>query len=179
MKLSKVEKYLLTNQLRILEALYPNERNHLAGQREALERGYEFIYSMDIDQSFDVDDEMTVEESKEVWNTMDMFLSIDRSIQKVGPEEFEGNYHKRFSGYDGNNETKFMAFASYTVERLKRFTHLPLEEPNYFNSHSPRREIYLRMLNEWEKIPAPNKYEMSRAQLEEVLGAAVYTEAGQ
>ncbi len=176
MKLSKAERYSLSNQLRILEALYPDEAEDLAVQREALERGYEFIYEMNISQTIDDDDIMSTDECKEVWDTMDMFLSIDRTIEALGSEGLEDFHLIRFAGYDGNNESKFMAFASYTVERLKRFTHLPLREPDYFNSHMPMRDAYQRMLSEWKKIPFERRFPMSRENLELVLGAAIHPE---
>lgn len=45
MKLTRMERIVLVNQLRIMEALYPDEASQLGVQREALERGYELLYS--------------------------------------------------------------------------------------------------------------------------------------
>jgi len=174
MKLSKFERYLLANQLQILEALYPDEAEGFAVQREALEHGYEFIYAMHTDHIYDGDDKMTDDECREVWDTMDMFLSIDGSLEKIGRDGFDDQPMTKFVGYDGNNEAKFMSFASYTVKRLKRFTHLPVDKPNYFNSHMPTRDIYGRMLTEWKKIPDSNRFSMSSDQLQQVLQAAVH-----
>jgi hypothetical protein len=39
MQLSGVERWILSNQLRILEALYPDDAGSLAEQRTSLERG--------------------------------------------------------------------------------------------------------------------------------------------
>lgn len=176
MELSKLERYFLSNQLRILEALYPDEADELAVQREAVEQGYSFVYNMGMDYILDGTDSMTSEESKEVWAVMDMFLSIDKTIQDLGLEHLHGKYFTRFMGYDGNNETKFMGFAAYTVERLRRFTHLPLKEELYFNSHIPTRQIYDRMLNEWRKIEYQHRFPMREEDLMKVLEAAVYSE---
>jgi uncharacterized protein YfbU (UPF0304 family) len=174
MELSKLERYYLSNQLRILEALYPNEADEHAVQREAVEQGYSFVYEMGMDHILDGDDAMTPEDSKEVWEVMDMFLSIDRTIQDLDLKALHEDYFTRFRGYDGNNESKFMGFAAFTVERLGRFAHLPIQEELYFNSHMPTRPIYERMLIEWRKLSYQHRFPMSIENLMRVLEAATY-----
>ncbi len=44
MKLTRTERWILSNQYRILEALYPDERGSLEKARIALESGYELEY---------------------------------------------------------------------------------------------------------------------------------------
>ncbi len=174
MEISKLDRYFLSNQLRILEALYPQEAGELAVQREAIEEGYSFVYDMGMDHILDGKDAMTPEESKEVWEVMDMFLSIDRTIKNLNLEHLHDEHSTRFRGYDGNNESKFMGFAAFTVERLKRFTHLPLNEELYFNSHAPMRQTYNRMLVEWRKIGYPQRFPMNEADLMRVLDARIH-----
>lgn len=175
-KLSRLDRYSISNQLRILEALYPDEAEHYAVQREAIENGYEMLYQWHMDYIYDGDDKMSVEESKEVWDTMDMFDSIDRSLKKMSPGEIEEKLFTKFRGYDGNNETKFMAFAAFTVERLKRFEYLPMEKKGYWNSHMPIRDVYIRMLEQWRKVPTERRFDLTKAELEAVLDAAVHPE---
>jgi uncharacterized protein YfbU (UPF0304 family) len=175
-ELNKLERYYLSNQLRILEALYPNEADELAVQREAVEQGYSLVYDLGMDHILDGNDAMTTEESKEVWDVMDMFLSIDRTIQDLDLKALHEEHSTRFRGYDGNNESKFMGFAAFTLERLGRFTHLPLKEKLYFNSHMPTRQIYARMLIEWRKIDYQNRFPMREDDLMRVLNSAKYPE---
>ena len=82
LKLSKLERIILTNQLKILEALYPDEATQLSVQREGLERGYELLYGLDFEYIYDGDDVMAPDESREVWDTMDGVLPGPR--QKIG-----------------------------------------------------------------------------------------------
>ncbi len=172
MTLSKLERYFLSNQLRILEKLYPAEADELGVQREAIEQGYTLVYEMGMDHILDGDDAITTEEAREVWDTMNMFLSIDDSIKELDLEDQHSKNPERFfSGYDGNNETKFMSFATFTVERLGRFKHLPLKEKFHYNSHSPRRDTYRKMLSVWHKIDYSKRFPMSQDDLESVLGA--------
>lgn len=174
MKMSKFERMLLINQYRILEKLYPDEAEDMAVQREALEKGYEVLYSRGSEYIYDGDDAMTADESREVWDTMDMFDAINRSL----PKSFDTTGYPlvRFAGYDGNNEGKFMGFAQYTVERLKRFDYLPMQKPGYWNSHMPIRPVYQRMLAEWRKVSLVNRFALDEGTLRRILGAAVHPE---
>ncbi len=76
---------MVSNQLRILEALYPEEAESLAVQREANERDYEYVY--DINSPIDTDT-MDESECREVWDTLDMFRAIDNSIRKLNTDAF-------------------------------------------------------------------------------------------
>lgn len=115
---------------------------------------------------------MTADESREVWDTMDMFDAIERSM----PEGFDYSRfpETKFAGYDGNNEAKFMSFARFTVERLKRFEYLPMERPGHWNSHMPVREKYCRMLAEWRLTLPAERFDLPLEALERVLAAAAY-----
>ena len=172
LKLTKLDRIFLVNQMRIMEALYPEEAPELSVHREAIERGYELLYGLDFESIYDGDSTMSAEESREVWDTMDMFDAIERSISE--DIDTSGYSVTKFAGYDGNYESKFMAFARYTVERLKRFEYLPMNRPGYWNSHMPMRDIYKRMLAIWQQSPSGERFSMSPVQLKAVLSAAAY-----
>jgi len=169
---SRKERYFLSILLQILEQMNPEEADNIAVQREALERGYEMIYRWGLDHIYDGDDRMTYDESSEVWSTLDMFSSIARSA----PPDQEDAYRAKFRGYDGNNETKFMAFTAFTIERLERFEYVPMEKEGYFNSHMPMRDVYSRMLRVWQNIPSNSRFEMDKKQVTSVLRAATQPE---
>lgn len=173
MELTKLERYFLSNQLRILEALYPQEADEYAKKREILESGYEYLYDSGMEYIYEGRDVMSVEECKEVWNTLDMFEGIDRSLENLG-RQHDNPSRTKFRGYDGNSESKFMGFAEFTINRERRWTYLPLAEENYFNSHMQLREVYGRMLVEYQQIPHAERYSMSAELLERVIGAAVH-----
>ena len=174
LNLTKLDRIVLVNQLRILEALYPDEASHLSVQREVLECGYEMLYEWYTDHISEGSSAMTVNESREVWDTMDMFDAINQSLpDSLNKDEY---ILTQFNGYDGNNEGKFMNFARFTVERLKRFEYIPMREVDRWNSHMPMRPAYLRMLSEWKKIPEPYRFNMSIDNLKTVLAAAPHPE---
>lgn len=173
-KFTRLERLMLSNQMRILEALYPDEADAIAVQREALEHGYELLYRWQAEYIFEGDDVMTAEECLEVWDTLDMFDAINRAILRLEKPEYHEKLCSKFMGYDGNNESKFMAFASFTVRRLERFDYVPLGGEGTFNSHMPVRDIYSRMLEVWSSYDREQRFNLSEAKLISVLDAAVH-----
>ena len=169
--LTRIERLMLSNQLRILEALYPDDADVFAVQREAIENGYEMLYSWGLTHILEGDETMSYDESREVWDTLQMYgdirnAALDLNISDWILEQPNG----RFQGYDGNEETKFMVFSSYTMERLKRFMYVDMPEAGYFNSHSPMRDTYNEMLTRWRNIPARERHMLSEVQIREILG---------
>lgn len=172
--LDRFKRYELSIQLRILEALYPDEATHYAVYREALEHGYEIVYDWMIGSIYDEDDSMSIAESKEVWDTLEMFDALNRVIRDSNDQKLSKHLFGRFAGYDGNTESKFMAFAAFTVERLERFQYLNLPQDGSWNSHMPTKDIYQRMMTKWKEIPRPKRYELSPENVEEILNASDY-----
>lgn len=173
MKLSKLERITLIHQHRIIQKLYPEESAINEKAIEILSNGYEYLYDEIYQYVYEGNDVMSEDECKEVWETLAMFDSIDRTLESLGQHHDSRNTTK-FFGYDGNNEGKFLGFAEFTVMKEGRFSYLPLHKDNYFNSHMPAREIYQRMLEVWSGIDASKRYPMSQESLEKVLAAAVH-----
>lgn len=175
-KYTREERYRLSNQLRILEALYPDEADEFAVTREIIERGYEMMYSWHLDNIYDGDDAMSVDECTEVWDTLEMFGEIARTLDQNPQIKPDENRFTKFAGYDGNNESKFLSFAQFTVERLNRFEYVPLLKPKYWNSHFPVRDVYRRMLEVYLNLPMQRRHSLSSEDLNAVLIAAIHPE---
>jgi len=168
--LTKVERLTLMNQFRILEALYPAEATSYARSREILERGYDSHYGREVFGDVHDNDPMPAGKCGEVCDTLDMFDAIRQSLPEGSP--LKDHPHSRFSGYDGNSEPGFMAFAQFTVEGLGRFQDTPRRKADPWNSHCQMREVYGRMLAEWRKVPEADQFGMNEDQLTSVLDAA-------
>ncbi|MDE0254577.1 MAG: YfbU family protein [Rhodospirillaceae bacterium] len=169
-ELTRLERLFLSNQYRILEALYPNLAEEYSVRREAIELGYELLYDWNADYIYDKEDILTRDEALEVWDTFDMFDSLKRSAEKLQKLDWlSSHFCSSFLGYDGNNETKFMAFAEFTIERLKRFQYIDLPNDKYYNSHTVMRPKYQKMLFEWKKIPSPSRFDLSEDQIKSIL----------
>ena len=129
------------------------------------------MYGWYFEHIYEEDDVMTIEESTEVFDTLEMFDAINRCLVKNKDSELADNPFTKFMGYDGNNETKFMTFARFTIEDLGRFEYIPLVKDNYFNSHMPARGKYLGMMHEWKKIDENNRMNLSLEQVSIIISA--------
>lgn len=164
MKLSITERWMLANQYRILERLYPDEAGSLNQDRTALEDGYELHYEEAASRVNISMDGMTEDECREVLDILNMYRALTFSYrdlpEKTGIEERD----IEFPGFDGNNEGKQLAYAKYFCALDEgRFTELGTPE----NSHFPTMNRYRRMLEDWES--SENKYKLTREDIQRIL----------
>src|SRR3954468_5735854 len=117
LKLTRTERWILANQYRILEALYPDEAKRLAEYREAIEHGYELHYDWIAHSIYDKGDALSAEECKEVIQILDMHRALKRSYEALTDKSGIKEYGVKFAGFDGNNETAQMAYARYFCEQ--------------------------------------------------------------
>jgi len=150
MKLSRVERWILSNQFHILEALYPDDADHYAKVHEALESGYELHYEWFSEHIYNDRDIMTPEENREVIEILSMFDSLKRAYGSLSDKTGIEESRVKFCGFDGNNETKQMGYARYFCT-LKGGRFTDLDRGDNFNSHGPTLARYRRMLSEWKK----------------------------
>lgn len=167
MELTKKERLAFIYQLRILEALYPDEATDFAQKRTALEDGYSLHYEWLAEH---LSDDMSAEECREILDILDMYRAITFGLQKL--EEGDALREHRlakFRGFDGNNEGQLMAYVRYFIMDLDRFEELKQGKLPSFNSHMPMLGTYQAMLDRWKSIE--NGFELSRDQIAAVLGA--------
>lgn len=167
MKLSKIERFMISNQLKILEKLYPEEASGYAEQRKAVEEGYTFNYNSMVDHIYD---EMPLEDCKEVLDILQMFSTITFSYEDLEDKTGIEEQHIRFNGFDGNNEPKQMSYARYFIVDLDRYHELRYgnDYPS-FNSHMRSLDNYRRMLTVWKEIADP--YRLSKESIIKILEA--------
>ncbi len=156
-----------------MQRLYPEDDGANEKAIDILSNGYEYLYDELYQYVYDGNDVMSEDECKEVWETLSMFDSIDRTIKSLELEH-DPEETTKFFGYDGNNEGKFLGFAEFTITKEGRFSYLPLVKDNYFNSHMPARGVYQRMMEVWGGIDGSARYPMSRENLDKVLAAAIH-----
>jgi len=170
MKLTKTERWILSNQYRILEALYPQEQKDLAERREALESGYEAEYDSMSQHIYDDKDCLTEEQCREVIDILSMFRALHDAKDKGGVEEKE----TILEGFDGNDtlESSYMAYARYFCKSDGgRFEE---SRKGDFNSHSLMLGIYRRMLKEWKNSAKP--HQLTKEDIVRIVGARTYRE---
>lgn len=164
--MTRKERLAFIYQLRILEALYPEEASDFARNRTALENGFTLHYKW-ISES--LRDELSEEECLEVLSILDMYRSITDGLRNLAKnDELHEHYLAKFRGFDGNNEGQLMAYVRYFIVDLERYDELKVGKLPSFNSHSPMLETYQKMLGRWENVG--RKFKLSREEISSVLG---------
>ncbi|MCH7610514.1 MAG: YfbU family protein [Chloroflexi bacterium] len=170
MELTRAERWILVNQMRILENLYPDEAEHLATTRTILERGYELHYG---EQAQDIYERtLTEQESREVIDIMSMYERMNWAYESLEDDDKaaidKGDI--KFRGFDGNSGSGRLEYAQFYAEEMDRFK--DLERPHDFNSHSSVIDMYRRMLEEWEA--SGNKWELTKEDIERIIAAQTH-----
>ena len=166
-RLSRIERWVLANQYRILEALYPDDAEHYKQAREVLEEGYEAHYG-DIYTSL-VRGENTLSGAlcDEVQQILQMYWVLQRTYESLPDIEKDGIDATKltFPGFDGNNETKLMAYARWYCIDCGNFAGLRYDDR--FNSHRVKLGDYQQMLARWNALS--DEGVVTREQIIEVI----------
>ncbi len=148
MDLTRTQRWILSNQYKILEALYPEDADYLSDCRKVIECGYEFNYESLIPYIYSDSGVMSAGECREVIDILDMFSAIKMKYDQLSDKSGIEEWMAEFSGFDGNNETKQLSYACYLFKSNGgRFTELDRGDNN---SHGPVLMSYRRMLKEWK-----------------------------
>lgn len=154
MKLTRTERWILSNQYHILEALQPDEAEDFAAVREALERGYEIHYGEYSQHIYDENDTLSENECHEVIDILVMHEALKDAYEKLDDTSGIEEWRVKFSGFDGNNETTRLGYTRYFVGMGDRFTGYDI------NSHCPMLDRYRKMLNAWNQ--SEKRYELTK-----------------
>lgn len=154
---------MLSNQFRILEALYPDEAESYALARSAIEDGYEIAY--DWNTPHINPDVMTEAESKEVLDILDMYRALKDTWEALPTKPAIDEWRVKFPGFDGNREVKQLGFAYY-LRKEDKFTEILGKD---LNSHAPLLDRYRQMLVEWER--SANKHNLTESDLIRIASA--------
>ena len=168
MEISKKDRVFLINQYRILAALNKDEAVHYNELIGILENGYEIFYSM-IDEW--VSDDMPSDEGKFVLNILDLYRAIEDLKRSSKSQELYDHHFSYFAGFDGNNETEYMAFARFLIEKQGKFSEQEqyLRKNDNLNSHMPMIDKYQKMLERAESVESI--WNMSVEEALEILNA--------
>lgn len=168
MELSLKDRLILANQCRILEKLYPEEAAAYARYRVAFERGYQYHYD-DLPGFFT--NEMRSDQSQELIEMLDMHRALTFAYEKLEDKSGIAQKDIAFRGFDGNNETEYLAYARYICldHGEERWHEL---HDGLVNSHSPMLGIYRRMLDEWNR--AADKYNLTKEEILRIISARAF-----
>ncbi len=166
MQLSKFERLVLANQLRMLETMFPAEAEYYANHRTALEEGYVLHYEWLFEH---IDEELPKDDCQFVIEVLNMHRSMHFAFKDISETSLSLT-DVRFKGFDGNEETRHFAYARYFIEDLGRFQELAEQQPHAdFNSHRPMTGTYRRMLKAWHE--SEDRFELDAADVQRILNA--------
>lgn len=153
MHLTKKERLSFIYQLRLLEALYPDDNAGYAQMRGALEEGFASEYCGTL---FALPD------------TLDMYRAIHLALRDVGPAHpFAQHRLARFAGFDPVFEGRHGAFAVHLVQR-GLYRELSQVVSTY--AQRPMLPVYEAMLRVW--APLPRRYQLDLMQVATLLDVA-------
>jgi len=169
MDFTKKDRIVLINQYQILKRLGSDNSSHYEELIEILESGYEIFYSIIGEQ---VSEEMSTSEGALVLDILSIYGLIEaykrdnRNDAEIGDHDWSS-----FRGFDGNNETRYMAFTRFLVDKQGKFAEQARrkKETDDFNSHMPLLDKYRKMVEVWRGIQPP--HDLSRDQILAILNA--------
>ncbi|MDT3668953.1 MAG: YfbU family protein [Aromatoleum sp.] len=168
MEITKRDRLILINQYRILASLNKNEADHYEELISILENGYAIFYSQ-LDEW--ISDEMPEEEGRFVLEVLDLYRAVEDVKRASKDSRLLAHHYAFFRGFDGNNETEYMSFCRFLIEKQGKFQEQKqyLLKNDNLNSHMPMIEKYRRMLDEAKNLPS--KWSMSADEALRVLDA--------
>lgn len=150
MRLSRTERWILSNQYRILELLDKKNAEDHRHARDALEAGYELFYSWICEHVLDDRHVLSEAECRYVLDVMTMFDAMQVAYDRLEDRSGIDAHRVLFYGFDGNDESSHMRFARFYCEREQAFQHLRTGADR-FNSHMPTVELYRPMVAAWKQ----------------------------
>lgn len=150
MKLSQVERAILSNQYRILAILEPEQAEHYRLAETAFQNGYELDYGDFLGVYSDV---VSEDDCREVLDILQMCRVLRQAADEIKDLDDQQRELLTFQGFDGNGETKHYAYAEWFCLERGRFG----EFRSDFNSHMPMLPLYRTQLALWRKCADPNK----------------------
>ena len=174
MELTRAERWILSNQFTILSTLDEKNREFYDNTREIIERGYEGLYDTCSAYIYSDDETLSEEESKEVFDILDMFSAITRSLETIEDKSVIDVSMLKFSGFDGNTEGVYMAFARFYCTEYQggnQYTGVKRVKLLLFHPYQTL-ETYRRMLEAWNSCE--EKRNLTRDDLVNIATASIH-----
>jgi uncharacterized protein len=167
MNLTRLEHFTLANQFKILAKLYPQEADFYVQHQKIMEDGYSYHYDDCMENISG--DELSEEQCKEVLDILEMHSNLIISWGKLKDKAGITEEDVRFRGFDGNNESHYMGYASFFLNDMNRYDELPHGAAK-LNSHMATLWRYSAMLQKWRELGKEN-HSLTAEQIRSILDA--------
>lgn len=177
MKLTRTERWILSNQYKILEKLDPteDERKYYARIREVLECGYELEYDWAIPYIYDGDSCLTAEQCKEVLEVLSMHRDLHHSYENLKDKSGVDAGWLHFRGFDGNTESVLLGYCEHVFAEDK-FKEIKPTGGEGTNSHLPMMDFYRRMMAAWRPLAKLGR-RLTKAEIITIINEAPHVES--
>lgn len=156
---SKTERLILLNQYTILQELQPTQQWEISAQ--IIQEGLTAEYGRLTDHLYEP---LAEEDCRYVGQVLAVYDALQRPY---ADEHAEIPKELTFPGFDGNNESSYLGYARFMMDKLDRWSFLKIV--GGLNSHHPTTAKYTKMIRAWEKLGEPHI--LSGADAEAVLKA--------
>ncbi len=145
--LTLFERQQLINQYKILELLDPAQSDYYRDCQRILLEGYSILYA-DVLEPWT---EMSEDECRYVFDVLDLFRFLRNSYDALEDKQGISEREIQFRGFDGNNESKNLAFLKFLKHQGK--WQETLAQNSDFNSHSIiTKSLYPKMLERLKTV---------------------------
>ena len=152
--LSRVERLSLYNQYLILEKLDPEQAEYYTRAQEILRNGFEGEYS----SFFSGFEELSADKCAQVHDILEMYDSFEFRKKNGVTIPSEAQWLFEFEGFDGNNESDYLAYAQFLVGQRYRYD---LLKPKAQNAHRSTLSKHERLLDLWREIPQEKRFQLT------------------
>lgn len=169
LQLSDLERLILANQYEILAHLKPDQGYEDVARE--LRDGHKWLYRQYLDNL--ISPELPDESAEFVATILGIYRDLASSYRGLGDKSGIEERLVQFPGFDGNNESDLLHFTS-ALRKADRFTETIGDSAR--NSHMPMKDVYRRMIEEWERLGRP-QYPYSEQTIQKILDARIHPES--
>jgi uncharacterized protein YfbU (UPF0304 family) len=170
MELTKKERVILRNQYQILKHLDPASAERCDEIIAILENGYSIFYpeiGTGVEES-----ELSEDQCQFVLDVLNAYQAIE-NYKDAHPRDKAVCEHLwgRFRGFDGNNESEYLRFARFLLQKQQKFAESARHagSTDNFDSHTPTLSKYRNMVTVWKILGQESK--LSKGGILQILDA--------
>jgi uncharacterized protein YfbU (UPF0304 family) len=164
------DRLVISNQFKILAALYPDDAKYYDRARKVFEEGYELLYDWFADHIYKP---MNAGECNEVFEILQMHGDLLRSYGNLTDKSAIDEDDVAFRGFDGNNEGKQLGLLAYLIKDEGKYEEFK-NAGDGLNSHMPTLEMYRRMLPIWRSFK--HKFPLEKADIQKIIAEQIHPE---
>ncbi|MBE5252300.1 YfbU family protein [Mixta mediterraneensis] len=164
MEMTHAQRFILTNQYKIMAMLEPENAERFRRYQTIIERGYG-LQMRELDKDFGELSEVTC---RTLIDIMEMHHALQVSWSNLKEKGQLEARRLAFLGFDAATEAPYFSYIRFMVNSEGRYTQFD-SGTHGFNAQTPMWEKYQRMLALWQTCP--RQYHLSANEIAQVINA--------